>query len=139
MVDIEFDDEPSSDDVKETIERVRATGSMPRGIAGGRSLDYNEENGVLRVNFENLSKVLHEHRMFEEAKGFSSTQMDVLRTLEAGPNRMSLSEIIEDVNDIRRERNEEPLEKQTFQHHLRQLREKGLVEHEFNQYTYIGP
>ena len=137
MVDVEFDDDPTPDDIEGAIGRIQTTGSIPRGIAGGRALDYDADSETLRINFEQLSRTLVEHRMFEEAEGFSSTEMELLRIIEQGPDRMSINEIKAQVQDS--ESDEDALADSTIQYYLRKLREKQLITHNYNQYTYAGP
>ena len=137
MVSIEFDDDPTAETIETAVERIQATGNMPRGITGGRALEYDGESETLRVNFDNLRQVLLEHRMFEEAEGFSSTEMALLRIIEAGPERMSFQEIQAQVAD--HDEIDSSLADSTLQYYLRKLRDKQLVEHGHNQYSYLGP
>jgi hypothetical protein len=136
MVDIAFADEPTADAIERALERIRPAGAIPRGIAGGRGLEFNAEDNCLIIHFDNLRRSLMEHRLFEEADGFSSTELALLRIVETGPDRMAYQEICELANA-----HEElaELEDDTYQYYLRRLRDKGLIEHAQNQYTYIGP
>lgn len=137
MVDIEFDDDPQLDDIERAINRIQKTGNIPRGIAGGRALDYDEDSETLRINFEQLTRTLVEHRMFEEAEGFSSTEIELLRVIEQGPDRMTINEIKGQVQDS--ENDQDAPADSTIQYYLRKLRKKQLVTHNHNQYTYAGP
>jgi hypothetical protein len=137
MVDIQFADDPTAEAVKRATNRIQAAGKMPRGIVGGRALSYDADEDILQIHFDQLRRALIEHRMFEEADGFSSTELALLRIIETGPDRMRFDEIkavAKDHDDI-----DDSLEDGTFQHYLRNLRDKGLVEHDHNQYTYLGP
>ena len=137
MVAIEFDDDPTTTEVKRAIDRIRQAGNIPQGITGGRSFAYDDETETLRVNFDHLRKVLFEHRMFEEAEGFAPIQIELLRIIDAGPDRMAFSEIKAKVTE--NPNIEGKKDTSTLHYHLRKLREKNLVEHNHNQYTYIGP
>ena len=138
MVNIEFEDEPTTEDIEEVKGRIQATGNVPRGISGGRALEYDSDSETLRINFEQLSRTLIEHRMFEEAEGFSSTEMGLLRIVEQGPDRMAFSEI-KSQTKVLTDDDDEPLADPTIHHYLRRLREKQLITHNHNQYTYDGP
>mgnify|MGYP000282908226 CR=1 FL=1 len=75
--------------------------------------------------------------MFEEADGFAPIQIELLRIIDTGPDRMAFNEIEAKVAD--NPNIEDEKDSSTLHYHLRQLREKNLVEHNHNQYTYIGP
>jgi hypothetical protein len=137
MVDIEFADDPTAATIERALDRIRPTGAMPRGIAGGRELEFDAEDEQLTVHFDNLRRSLIEHRLFEEAQGFSSPELALLRIVEAGPDRMSFREICEAAKDLDALADIE--KEDTYHHHLGRLREKGLIKHDWNQYTYVGP
>jgi hypothetical protein len=136
MVDIAFADDPTAADIERALERIRPAGAMPRGIAGGRGLEFDAEEECLIVHFDNLRRSLIEHRLFEEAEGFSPTELALLGIVETGPDRMAYQEICELANAHEAL---EGLENDTYQYYLRRLRDKGLIKHAQNQYTYIGP
>jgi repressor of nif and glnA expression len=71
--------------------------------------------------------------MFEEAAGFSSTEMELLRIIEQGPDRMSLAEIRVQIAES--DAIQDELADTTIQYYLKNLREKELVTHNHNQYT----
>ena len=52
---------------------------------------------------------------------------------------MRFDEIRTEINTYYESRDQETLADQSIHHHLRNLREKELVDHEHNSYTYIGP
>jgi DNA-binding response OmpR family regulator len=136
MVDIKLADDPTPEEIERALSRIRPAGAMPRGIAGGRSLEYDEEEELLTVHFDKLRRNLIEHRLFEEAEGFSSKELTLLRILETGPDRMAFSEIRDEANE---HDDLTDLDENTYQHYLSRLRDKKLVEHNHNQYTYVGP
>jgi DNA-binding transcriptional ArsR family regulator len=136
MVDITFADDPTAAEIERALERIRPAGAMPRGIAGGRELEFDAEDEQFTVHFDNLRRSLIEHRLFEEAQGFSSSELTLLRIVEAGADRMSFGEICDTADDHDALAD---IEEDTYQHHLRRLRDKGLIEHQRNQYTYVGP
>lgn len=139
MVDVDLTNEPTSKDLNGFIDRIQSTDTFPRGLTAGRLLSYDAGIDTLSIDFTQLKRVLLEHEMYEQAKGFSATRIDLLRVLEEGPDRMRFDEIKDTLNSYYEEQNGDALEDSTIQHYLRDLREKGLVDHQFNSYTYVGP
>lgn len=139
MATTEFESEPNPTDIEEFIDRLQPAGVLERDITASQVLIYDSDSETLSIDFEKLKRVLLEHQQYQQAKGFSHTAMDILRVLEEGPDRMRFDEIRSDLNIYYEENGQETLADQTFQHYLRDLREKGLVEHAHNSYTYVGP
>lgn len=139
MVAPEFADSPTSEEVKSSLARFEKAKHFPRGITGGRPLKYDEESETLTVDFEQLTQVLLEHQMYEQARGFNSTEMDILRVIERDGDRLRFDQIKEAINEYREEEGREPLEDSTIHHYLGNLRDKNLISHEFNDYSYLGP
>lgn len=139
MIDIQFRSEPSPSEIQEIFDRIQSAGVFPRGVASMRAFEFDEDTETFVVDFEQLKRILLEHQMFQQAEGFNSTELDILRVLEAGRDRMRFDEIREATNLHRKDKNEDPLKNTTIQHYLRNLRKKNLISHEHNQYTYIGP
>lgn len=142
MLDIEFEDEPSMDEVEALLERVKSA-SYQRGGRTPKLMNVHPESDTLRINFEQLKHVILEHQMYEQAQGFTSNEVLVLRVLETGRDRMRFGEIEESVNERRKDASQPPLAESTIRNYVRKLRDKGLVETEGSGpttlYTYTGP
>lgn len=139
MVIPEFGSEPDPSEIEEFVARLQPAGVLEREFTASQVLNFNSDSDTITIDFEQLKRVLLEHQQYQQAKGFSHTAMDILQVLEEGPDRMRFDEIKSNLNTYYEEIDREPLADQTFQHYLRDLRDKGLVEHAHNSYTYVGP
>lgn len=139
MVELQLTADPDPSEVQDFVNRIQPTGAMDRGLTASQVLKYDSESERLIIDFDQLKRVLLEHQQYQRARGFSDSAMDILRVIEEGPDRMRFQEIKDRVNDHYEEVGRDGLEEPTIHHHLRSLREFGLVEHEHNSYTYVGP
>ncbi|WP_283401546.1 hypothetical protein [Halorubrum sp. DM2] len=90
--------------------------------------------GWIKINLEDLYKILYEHERYSSAKGFSTSELDVLRAIEeTHEERVVLQDF---KNDFR----VEDYAESTIYNALNSLVEKDLVERVARGvYRYTGP
>jgi len=88
----------------------------------------------MQINVEDLYKILYEHQRYSSAKGFSTSEIDVLRAIEETDlDRVMFDDFADDFRV-------EDYAKSTIYNALRALKEKELLEQVGRGvYRYTGP
>jgi predicted transcriptional regulator len=118
--------ELSDEDVERLTYRVlrvkNTQGERPTVVKMLETREDGSEVRNFRIDFEELLKILYEHRRYERARGFTDAEMDVLRAIEfADAERVTIDEIMDDNHA------EEYSEAAVYKS-LRTLQEKTLIE-----------
>ncbi|USZ69191.1 type IV toxin-antitoxin system AbiEi family antitoxin domain-containing protein [Halorussus salilacus] len=108
----------------ENLRPIKSTEPSPEG----------DHIGWIKLNISDLYKVLYEHKRYSSAKGFSNSEMDVLRAIEeTRENRVMLQ-------DFKHDFRVEDYAESTIYNALNGLVEKELLERVGRGvYRYTGP
>lgn len=134
---VPYEDYEATEEIEQRLTAyVDRSGNNPPVLMTGTS-ESTPEGDVATTRFldvELLGKLLYEYRRYEAARGFSDSELDVLRAVEFDDARRVF------VEDIIDSEYTEDLAESTVYNHLRNLQEKGLVEKlKPGAYRYTGP
>lgn len=141
MVTIEFEQELTVDELKDWLKYVQP---LQRGEYPIHPFDLSVDEELVTIDLEALTDVFLEHQLYNDAKGFSPTRLEVLRVIEYNHTKEGNQFIA--TEEIRQKLAEKfGLERatSTINQHLRALIDDELIERVGSDtsgvYQYVGP
>lgn len=141
MVNVRFEEERSIEEVYDWVKQIQP---LQRGQYPISPFDVKRADETLTIDLEALTRVLIEHKQYDQAKSCSPTRMAVLRMVEYNQTEDE-NEVIEtgEVMERLEEETGKDLSRSTVSQHLGKLVEDGLVERVGSStsgvYRYKGP